>query len=38
MEQAAVDMLTDRIEQHRMIPEQRLFDGELRPGRSAQLG
>lgn len=38
MAQAAVDMLIERIEQPGMIPEQRLFGGELLPGRSARLG
>lgn len=38
MAQAAVDMLIERIEKPGMIPEQRLFGGELLPGRSARLG
>lgn len=38
MARAAVDMLIERIEQPGMIPEQRLFGGELLPGRSARLG
>jgi DNA-binding LacI/PurR family transcriptional regulator len=38
MAQAAVDMLIERIEQPGMIPEQRLFGGELLLGRSARMG
>jgi DNA-binding LacI/PurR family transcriptional regulator len=38
MTQAAVDMLIERIANPGMIPEQRLFGGELLPGRSARLG
>ena len=38
MAQAAVDMLIERIEQPGMVPEQRLFGGELLIGRSARLG
>ncbi len=37
MTQAAVDMLVERIANPGMIPEQRLFGGELLPGRSARL-
>lgn len=38
MTQAAVAMLVERIANPGMIPEQRLFGGELLPGRSARLG
>ena len=38
MTEAAVAMLIERIEQPELLPEQRLFAGELLPGRSARLG
>jgi DNA-binding LacI/PurR family transcriptional regulator len=37
MTQAAVSMLVERVENPGMIPEQRLFGGELLSGRSARL-
>jgi DNA-binding LacI/PurR family transcriptional regulator len=38
MTEAAVSMLIERIEQPGILPEQRLFAGELLPGQSARLG
>lgn len=38
MAEAAVAMLVERINDPGMIPEQRLFGGQLLPGRSARLG
>lgn len=38
MTDAAVSMLLERIERPELSPEQRLFAGELLPGRSARLG
>ena len=38
MTQAAVSMLLERVENPGMIPEQRLFGGELLTGQSARLG
>lgn len=38
MTEAAVSMLLERIERPELSPEQRLFAGELLPGRSARLG
>ena len=38
MTEAAVSMLIERIERPELSPEQRLFAGELLPGRSARLG
>lgn len=38
MTEAAVAMLTERIERPELSPEQRLFTGELMPGSSARLG
>jgi DNA-binding LacI/PurR family transcriptional regulator len=38
MTQAAVSMLVERVENPGMIPEQRLFGGELLTGKSARLG
>jgi DNA-binding LacI/PurR family transcriptional regulator len=38
MTEAAVAMLVERIEHPDLSPEQRLFAGELLPGRSARLG
>ena len=38
MTKAAVSMLIERIEQPGILPEQRLFAGELLPGQSARLG
>jgi DNA-binding LacI/PurR family transcriptional regulator len=38
MTEAAVFMLIERIEQPGILPEQRLFAGELLPGQSARLG